>query len=197
MTLTTATRKPVRGGALLVVDVQRGFDDEYWGARNNPACEDNIAGLIASWRELSLPLVFVRHDSTEAASPLRPDLPGNAFKDILAGGADVVVAKSVHSAFHGDIDLHGWLSAREVDTVTICGITTNHCCETTARIACDLGYRVQFVLDATHTFDRRDIEGRIIEADEISRVTAANLQDEFADVVSVSDLLPRSSAAAT
>ena len=37
--------------ALMVVDVQQGFDDAaYWGPRNNPACEDNIAALIAHAR---------------------------------------------------------------------------------------------------------------------------------------------------
>ena len=47
--------------ALLVVDVQQAFDDEgYWGPRNNPACEENIAALIACWRQHGRPIVFVR-----------------------------------------------------------------------------------------------------------------------------------------
>lgn len=47
--------------ALLVVDVQQSFDDgDYWGPRNNPACEDNIAALLAAWRQHSRPVVFVR-----------------------------------------------------------------------------------------------------------------------------------------
>src|SRR4029079_19713134 len=50
--------------ALLVVDVQQGFDDAgYWGPRNNLACEDNIAALIAHARANDWPLVYVRHDS--------------------------------------------------------------------------------------------------------------------------------------
>lgn len=54
--------------ALLVVDVQQGMADAaYWGPRNNPACEDNIAALLAHWRARDRPLVFVRHDSTEPA----------------------------------------------------------------------------------------------------------------------------------
>ena len=38
--------------------------------------------------------------------------------------------------------------------MTVCGITTNHYCETTARMAGNLGYDPAFVLDATRTFDR-------------------------------------------
>ena len=36
---------------LIVVDVQRGFDDAgFWGPRNNTACEENVRALIAAWR---------------------------------------------------------------------------------------------------------------------------------------------------
>ena len=99
--------------ALLVVDVQRGFDDaEYWGPRNNPKCEDNIAALLAVWRERSRPVVFVRHDSREVSSPLRLGQPGNDFKPIVIGDPDLLVTKHVNSCFHGQPDLNGWLRER-------------------------------------------------------------------------------------
>jgi nicotinamidase-related amidase len=42
--------------ALIVVDVQRAFDDaDYWGRRNNPACEANVAARLAAWREAERP----------------------------------------------------------------------------------------------------------------------------------------------
>ena len=50
--------------ALIVVDVQRAFEDPAWGRRNNPDSEANIAALVAHWRERGWPLVLVRHDST-------------------------------------------------------------------------------------------------------------------------------------
>jgi nicotinamidase-related amidase len=50
--------------ALVVVEVQQGFDDaESWGPRNNPECESDIAELIAAWRDAARPVVFVRHGS--------------------------------------------------------------------------------------------------------------------------------------
>jgi nicotinamidase-related amidase len=170
--------------ALIVVDVQLGLDDAaYWGRRNNSDCEDNITTLIDAWRASSQPIVFVRHDSTDPGSPLRPGSPGNAFKSCLTGEPDLLVAKSVNSAFYGEPNLGEWLTRRVINDVAICGITTNHCCETTARMAGNLGYRVFFVIDATYTFDRVAIDGSTIPADEILRVTGANLQDEFADVI--------------
>ena len=176
--------------ALLVIDVQRAFDDTgYWGPRNNPACEDNVAALIAYWREHEWPLVFVRHDSGEPGSPLAPGQPGNDFKDVVTGEPDLLVTKTVNSCFHGTPSLQAWLDNEGVRTIYLCGITTNHCCETTARVGGNLGYDVRFVLDATHTFDRRDLAGEVIPAEEIARVTAANLQDEFATVVATADAL--------
>jgi nicotinamidase-related amidase len=175
--------------ALIVVDVQRGFDDPVWGRRDNPDCERNIEALIARWREEGRPLVYVRHDSGEPGSSLRPGTPGNAFKDVVNGEPDLLVTKTVNSAFHGEPSLQTWLDGEGVDTIYICGITTNHCCETTARVGGNLGYDVRFVLDATHTFDRPDPAGEIVPAELIARVTATNLHDEFATVVDTASVL--------
>jgi nicotinamidase-related amidase len=176
--------------ALVVVDVQRAFDDAgYWGRRNNPACEANVAALLAAWREARRPVVFVRHDADEPGSPLRPDDPGNAFKREITGEPDLLVTKRVNSAFPGDPDLAAWLRERDLGGIAICGITTNHCCETTARVGGNLGFDVLFVLDATHTFDRAGPDGTVMTADELARATATSLHGEFATVVSTAELV--------
>jgi nicotinamidase-related amidase len=176
--------------ALIVVDVQQAFDDaDYWGRRNNPGCEANVARLIEAWREEGRPLVFVRHDSDEEVSPLRPDEPGNAFKPEVSGEPDLLVTKQVNSAFYGAPDLDAWLRERGISSFALCGITTNHCVETTARMGGNLGYDVLFVLDACATFDREGPDGEVVTAEELTRATAASLHDEFATVVSTRDLV--------
>jgi nicotinamidase-related amidase len=176
--------------ALVVVDVQRAFDDEaYWGRRNNPACEDNVGALIAAWRAADRKVVFVRHDSDEDVSPLRPDQPGNAFMPVVTGEPDLLVAKHVNSAFHGTPDLDAWLRAEGLAGIVVCGITTNHCCETTARVGANLGHRVLFALDATATFDRTGPDGTVMTADDLMRATATNLHKEFAEVVATAELV--------
>lgn len=176
--------------ALVVVDFQRAFDDaEYWGRRNNPACEENVGALIEAWRARGQPVVFVRHDSDEPRSPLRPGEPGNALKDELGGTPDLLVSKRVNSAFHGDPDLAAWLHGNQIGTVVICGIQTNMCCETTARVGANLGFDVRFALDATHTFDLSAQDGGTLTADELARVTAANLDPEFGRVVSTTEAI--------
>lgn len=175
--------------ALIVVDVQRAFDDPSWGRRNNPDCEANVAALIDAFRARGEAVVFVRHDSEEPGSPLAPGAPGNAFQDVVSGEPDLLVAKHVNSAFIGEPDLDGWLGERGIERIAVCGIQTNHCCETTARHGANLGYDVRFVLDATHTFDRTGPDGETFDADTLARVTAANLHGEFATVVSTADVV--------
>ena len=88
--------------ALLIIDVQKGFDDPFWGKRNNPDAESNIAVLISAWRNKNLPIIHIRHCSVEPSSPLRPNQLGNEFKDEakpLTG--EKQITKIVNSAFIG------------------------------------------------------------------------------------------------
>jgi nicotinamidase-related amidase len=182
-----------RRTALLVIDVQKAFHDPSWGPRNNPGCEQNVAALIEAWRERGEPIVFVRHDSVEPGSTLRPGQPGNELQDVVSGEPDLLVAKSVNSAFHGEPDLESWLRENGIDGLVICGIQTNHCCETTARLAGNLGFDTRFALDATHTFDLAAHDGGTISADELARVTAANLDPEFCRVVTTAEAIGETS----
>lgn len=180
---------PLDTAALVVVDVQQGFADAgYWGARDNPGAEANIGRLVVHWRAQRRPVVVVRHDSTDPASPLHPRAAGNALHPVVGESWDLLVTKSVNSAFHGTPDLDAWLRGEKVHTLVVCGITTNHCCETTARVGGNLGYDVRFVLDATHTFDRVAPDGDVVPAATLARVTATNLHGEFATIVSTAQL---------
>ena len=176
--------------ALVLVDVQQAFHDPAWGTRNNPDCEANVGRLLAHWREHGGTVVFVRHDSIEPDSNLHPSHPGNAFQPVIDGDPDLLVTKEVNSAFIGSPPLEPWLRERGIGAIVVAGIQTNMCCETTVRMGANLGFDVAFALDATHTFDLPDpIDGGRIDADTLARVTAANLQDEFAQVLSTDELI--------
>ena len=176
--------------ALIVIDVQQGFDDPAWGRRDNPDAEANIARLVKAWADAARPIVLVRHDSREPRSPLAPGSPGNALKPVVADAPhDLFVTKHVNSAFYGEPDLHAWLGERGVRQLVVCGIQTNQCVETTARMAGNLGYDVTLPIDATHTFDMAGPDGQTVSADELTRATAASLHGEFADVVRTDDVV--------
>jgi nicotinamidase-related amidase len=179
-----------RRSVLLLIDVQTGFDQPYWGERNNPGAEANIASLIAAWTAAQRPIVRVRHASTRPDSPLRPDAPGHAYKPVVADVEPALeITKSVHSAFHGSPDLGAWFKSQGARQVVVTGIQTNRCCETTARVAGDLGYDVLFAIDATYTFTERGPDGQLITADEFVRATAANIDGNFGTVVRTRDLI--------
>jgi nicotinamidase-related amidase len=176
---------------LIVIDVQQGFDDPSWGARDNPGAEANIGRLVAAWADASRPIVLVRHDSASPGSPLGVSSAGNALKDVVADAPhDLFVTKQVNSAFYGEPDLHAWLQERSIRQLVITGIQTNMCVETTARMGGNLGYDVVVPLDATHTFDLEGPGGVRLTASELARATAVNLAGGgFARVVSTDEVL--------
>ena len=175
--------------ALLLVDVQQGLDDPQWGARNNPGAEAQIAALLAAWRRTRRPVIHVQHMSTVPTSPLRPRLPGNAFKPEAAPlPGEPVFQKRVNSAFIGTgVEAH--LRAHQTDTVVIVGLTTDHCVSTTARMAANLGFAVIVVSDATATHERTGPDGEHYSAEQMHRLELASLHGEFAAVRRTADLL--------
>jgi nicotinamidase-related amidase len=170
-------------GALLVVDVQRGFDDPFWGPRNNPEAEANIAHIIAAWRETGRPVVHVLHDSMSSASPLRPGTPGNAPKpEAVPREGERVYRKTVNSAFIGT-SLEADLRSAGINTLVVVGLTTNHCISTSVRMAGNLNFETYLVSDATATFDRIALDGRNRPAEEVHAAALSDLDGEFATVI--------------
>ncbi|EFL18540.1 cysteine hydrolase family protein [Streptomyces sp. C] len=180
--------------ALLVIDVQKGFDDTaFWGKRDNPDAEGNIAALMDAWREAGRPVVLVQHASLRPGSVLAPAHPGHAFKDFVEdrrGQEALLVTKTVNSSFYGTPDLAEWLTRIGIRQLVVTGIQTNMCVETTARMAGNLGYEVLVPLDATHTFDLAGPGGLSLTAAELATATAVNLQGGgFARIVTTAELL--------
>jgi Isochorismatase family len=60
------------------------------------------------------------------------------------------LTKTSHNAFT-TTNLQQLLTQQGITEVIVCGIRTEQCCETTARVASDLGYQVTFVTEATAT----------------------------------------------
>ena len=175
---------------LLVIDAQEGFSDsDYWGSGVNPKALENIKALVEAWREKGLPIVVVKHNSKDPDSPLFPGNGGNRLVDFIHDKGYPVIQKSVNSAFYGTPDLRLLLDRHNHRQLVICGITTNFCCETTARMAGNLGFQTNFVIDATDAFDLVSKDGSVIPGAEVMRMTAANLDGEFASVLTTAEQL--------
>lgn len=174
---------------LIVIDVQQGFDDPKWGRRNNPDAELQIGRLLARWRETGRPVINIQHHSIEADSPLRPGQSGFDFKPVAEPHpGEPILQKTVNSAFIGT-DLEARLRRTATERVVIVGLTTNHCVETTTRMAGNLGFRPILVSDATATFDRTGPDGRMWSAEDIQAMTLSNLHQEFAEIATTWQVL--------
>ncbi len=175
--------------ALIIIDVQDGLDEPRLGKRNNPDAESNMARILAAWRTSGRPIYHVQHMSTEPNSPLRPELPGNAIKRIVAPqGDEPVIQKTVCNAFVGT-NLEHRLRAGGIQSVVIVGLTTEHCVSTTARLASDLGFTTVVVADATACHDRTGYDGAYYPAETIHTTALVSLQDEFATILKTDELL--------
>ncbi len=176
---------------LVVIDVQRGFDDPTLGARSNPGAEANVARLLAAWRGSGRPIVHIQHLSREVGSPLRRGQRGAEIKDEARPAAnEPVVTKHVNSAFIGT-DLEDRLRDLGIATLVLAGLTTDHCVSTTARMAGNLGFRTWVVGDATATFDRIGPDGRRYPAAEVQAIALASLHGEFATVTDTAEMVRR------
>jgi nicotinamidase-related amidase len=177
--------------ALIVVDVQRAFDE--WEAagkrRNNPGALARIAELLAAFRTGNAPIFHIRHASMRPNSSFAPGATGYPVKDEAREiEGEPVIVKRVNSAFIGT-DLEHRLRTADIKTLVICGATTNHCVETTTRMAGNLGFDAHLVRDATWTFDRAGPDGDAHSAEDIHAMSLANLNGEFARIVSAAEAI--------
>ena len=174
---------------LLLIDCQKGFDHPKWGERNNPEFINNITAVIKYWREKKMPIIHIRHASTEVGSPLAPHGPGYDYYDWAAPiDGEIEVIKQVNSGFIGT-QLKDILHRNEVVDLVICGLTTNHCVSTTVRMAGNFGFNVELIGDACATFPRKSIQGVDYSADLIHDSALASLHGEFCTVVETTAII--------
>lgn len=175
--------------ALMIIDVQKAIDHPSWGRRNNPQAEENIGRLLVAWRNTRRPIIHVCHLSREPQSTYRPGQENCEFKEAMRPQAgEAVITKHTNSAFIGT-ELEVLLRRERIFTLVICGVITNNSVEATARMAGNLGYETYVVSDATATFDKVDFCGQLRSAEDVHALSLANLQGEYATVVSTAELL--------
>lgn len=180
---------PVEQSALLVIDAQDSFKLlPRWNRRNNPRFEENVGSLIDAYRVAELPVIFFLHtDNDEGFSVNSPQFKLMDFIKPLPG--EPVFVKTTRNCFTST-PLQPFLFQKGVRKVAITGIQTEQCCETTARVAADLGYAVDFVTDATMTFPilNRERPGEELSTNAIVERTEYVLRGRFARIISVAKL---------
>ena len=139
--------------ALIVIDVQESFrQSPLWSTISNPDIVHDVNRLVRHARESGDLVVWVLHAEPGSGGPFDPDSGLVRYQDGLAAvqPGEPEVRKTSHNAFT-TTNLAQILTEHAIRSVVICGIRTEQCCETTARLASDLGYEVTFVTEATAT----------------------------------------------
>jgi nicotinamidase-related amidase len=168
--------------ALIIIDMQNGMQSPTLPPRNNPTAEDNIARLLAAWREANRPVVCVRHISRSPTSVFAPGQDGVEFQPrFMPLAHEHVVEKNVPDAFI-NTGLERWLHARGIRDLVIAGVSTNNSVEASARTAGNLGFNTVVVADACFTFEKRDFNGTLRSAEDVHAMALANLHGEYAEV---------------
>jgi nicotinamidase-related amidase len=174
---------------LIIIDVQKAIDHPSWGKRNNLDAEQNIAKLLARWREQRLPIIHVQHLSTEPNSTYRPNQEGCDFKkEVMPLAGEKIVQKNATCAFIGT-DLENYLRHHGFHHLVITGVITNNSVEATARVAGNLGFDTVVVSDATATFDKQLLSGQWIDAEQVHALSLANLSGEYASIKTTKEIL--------
>ena len=182
---------------LIVIDVQESFRHRpFFTERDLPAYLQAQNALIAGCQARGVPVVRVFHSDG-------PETPANPFSQAsghvrpLQGLMDFDAAasftKSRHSALVGT-GLDVWLTEQGIQRLIVSGIRTEQCCETTTRHASDLGWAVDYVTDATLTWDMVQPDGQVLAAADIKTRTATVLQGRFATLCTVQQALDRAAA---
>lgn len=180
---------PLAQSALLVIDAQDSFKvGTRWQRRNNAHFEENVSALIDSYRVAGLPVIFVLH--TDGDEGFTRDSPEFKLMDFIMPRAnEPVIIKETRNCFTST-NLQTMLLHLGVRRLAITGIQMEQCCETTTRVAADLGYAVDFVVDATLTFPilNPDVRGEELDVAAIEERTIFVLRDRFARIVRTNEL---------
>ena len=175
---------------LILVDIQKAFlEKDYPGLiRNNEHAEFICGKILKKWRTLDLPIIHVRHSSTNPESKLHKSRPGFKFNDYVTPlENEMVLTKEVNSAFIGT-NLENILIKSHIDTLVIVGMTTNHCISTTVRMSGNLGFDTYLISDSTACYNAKGLNGEIIDCNTIYNSALASLQEEFATVIDSKEL---------
>jgi nicotinamidase-related amidase len=180
---------PIEQSALLVIDIQDSFKVlPRWPRRNNPNFEKSVTKLIDAYRSAGLPVIYFLHFDDDPG--FERNNPNKKLQDFLKPRADEpILEKGTRNGFTST-DLSSLLLKLGVRRLAITGIQTEQCCETTARVAGDLGYAVDFVTEATLTFPITNLDkpGEELGTDAVVERTEYALRGRFARIVTVEEL---------
>jgi nicotinamidase-related amidase len=175
--------------ALLLIDIQDSFKiGNRWERRANRDFEKNVSTLLDYWRAAPLPVFFILGSDPDPGFG-RNDPEFRLMDFMHRREEEPLIVKNTRNSFTST-DLQQRLDRQGIKRLAVTGIQMEQCVETTTRVAADLGYDVDFVIDATQTFPIANrATGEEISTDALIERTKFVLRDRFARIINTRDLL--------
>lgn len=175
--------------ACILVDIQNeyfaGGKRELEGPRE---AAERAAGLLRSFRDASLPIVFIQHVSSGAgASAFVAGSAGAEISPIIQPLPDeTVMVKHYPNSFR-ETPLLDHLKQLGVKRLAIAGMMTHMCVDATTRAAFDFGFECLVAHDAcaTRALSFGDVT---VPADHVHRAFLAALDKTYARVLSSAEI---------
>lgn len=154
----------MKKSALLVIDVQAGIvNDPYFPMDDPEGLIKRINQVITAYRHADWPILFIRHTEGEG-SPLQVGLPvWQLDARLQVRPNDVLINKTTPDSFY-QTELLEWLKDHDMTDITICGLQTDYCIDTTTRSAFSHDLNVTLIADAHSTCDSGDLSASAIIA---------------------------------
>jgi nicotinamidase-related amidase len=139
--------------AVVVVDVQESFRQRpLWRAVSTPDLLDKVDTLVRNARAEGDFVAWLLHAEPGTGGVFDPARGYvRVMPELTPSTDEPVLTKTSYNSFT-TTNLGQQLTSRGIREIIVCGLRTEQCCETTARVGCDLGYDVTFAIDATATF---------------------------------------------
>jgi nicotinamidase-related amidase len=173
--------------ALLVIDVQNDYFSGPMQITYPAGSFGNILQAMDAASKTGVPIVIIQTAIPRPdAKVFRKATPGwELHPEVARRPHDVLIHKELPGSFTGT-NLDEWLQKHGIGTVVICGYMTQMCCDTTSRQAVHLGYKVEFLSDATGTLAFNNSAGAVT-AEELHRAILVVQQSRFSQVVTAQD----------
>lgn len=175
--------------ALIVIDVQNEYFTGKLPVSYPPGSLEHILKAMDGASAVEMPVVVVQHSAPQADSAtFRKGSPAwELHPEVARRRHTSLIEKALPGSFTGT-PLEEELREMAVDTVVIAGYMTQMCCDTTARQAMHLGFKVEFLSDATGTLAIKNNAGQVTD-EELHRAILVTQAMRFSRVLTTDEWL--------
>ena len=178
--------------SLIIIDIQNDyFEKGTMTLVGSDNASKNAKLVLEQFRREKLPIIHIQHIATgPTATFFLPNTEGvKIHENVEPFGEEKVIIKHYPNSFR-ETELLEYLSINNITDLTICGMMTHMCIDTTTRAAYDFGFKCIVIGDACATKDL-ELNGQIAKAKDVQIAFLSALNGTFADIKTTNEITNR------